>query len=71
MQTRRHDGPRWHRSSGASAHTPFDGDTVFALASGGAPLAHSRPRAVEVARIGSAAADCMTRAIARAIHHAL
>jgi L-aminopeptidase/D-esterase-like protein len=53
------------------AHTPFDGDTVFALASGAAPLAHPRPRAVEVARIGSAAADCVTRAIARAIHHAL
>jgi len=49
-------------------HTPFDGDTVFALASGAVPLA--RPRAIEVARIGSAAADCMTRAIARAIHHA-
>ena len=52
------------------AHTPFDGDTVFALASGGAPLGHGQLRALEVARIGSAGADCVTRAIARAVHHA-
>jgi L-aminopeptidase/D-esterase-like protein len=52
------------------AHTPFDGDTVFALASGGSLLGRPPLRAVQVARIGSAAADCMTRAIARAVHHA-
>jgi L-aminopeptidase/D-esterase-like protein len=51
------------------AHTPFDGDTVFALASGDSPLGPRQLRAVEVARIGAAAADCMTRAIARAVHH--
>jgi len=52
------------------AHTPFDGDAVFALASGGSPLGATPQRAAEIARIGSAAADCTSRAIARAIHHA-
>jgi L-aminopeptidase/D-esterase-like protein len=44
------------------AHTPFDGDIVF-VAAKGAPLGPQRH--VEVARIGSAAADCLARAIAR------
>jgi L-aminopeptidase/D-esterase-like protein len=45
------------------AHTPFDGDTVFALSTGkGTPLPPDR-----LARIGSAAADCLARAIMRAI----
>jgi len=52
------------------AHTPFDGDTVFALASGSVALARHPLRAAHVARIGSAAADCLSRAIARAVHHA-
>jgi L-aminopeptidase/D-esterase-like protein len=52
------------------AHTPFDGDTVFALASGSAALSRDRVRAAHVARIGSAAADCLSRAIARAVHQA-
>jgi L-aminopeptidase/D-esterase-like protein len=51
------------------AHTPFDGDTVFALASGAVPLDDTQRRAAHVGRIGSAAADCMARAIARAVHH--
>ncbi|HWJ34517.1 MAG TPA: P1 family peptidase [Steroidobacteraceae bacterium] len=51
------------------AHTPFDGDTVFALASGAVPLDANLQRAAHVGRIGSAAADCMARAIARAVHH--
>jgi L-aminopeptidase/D-esterase-like protein len=51
------------------AHTPFDGDTVFALASGASSL-DARRRPAELARIGSAAADCVTRAIGRAVHHA-
>jgi L-aminopeptidase/D-esterase-like protein len=46
------------------AHTPFDGDIVFAVAKG--------ERAVEshaeVALIGSAAADCLARAIARGVY---
>lgn len=49
------------------AHTPFDGDTVFSLASGGRPLGRDAPRAAQVARIGSAAADCLSRAIVRAV----
>jgi L-aminopeptidase/D-esterase-like protein len=52
------------------AHTPFDGDTVFALANGGSPLGRPPLRAAQIARIGSAAADCVSRAIARAAHHA-
>lgn len=47
------------------AHTPFDGDIVFAAASGAYPLGPSRHG--EVARIGSAAADCLARAIARGV----
>jgi L-aminopeptidase/D-esterase-like protein len=52
------------------AHTPFDGDTIFALASGALQLHGNAQRAYHVARIGSAAADCMARAIARAVHFA-
>jgi L-aminopeptidase/D-esterase-like protein len=50
------------------AHTPLDGDTVFALATGGARLQAGVPRAVQLARIGSAAADCLARAIARGVY---
>ena len=50
------------------AHTPFDGDTIFALASGALPLPGDLRRAAHIARIGSAAADCLARAIARAVH---
>jgi len=50
------------------AHTPFDGDTIFALASGAKELDENQLRAVHVGRIGSAAADCLARAIARAVH---
>ncbi len=49
-------------------HTPFDGDSIFALA-----LAGWGPDAVDpvlLARIGSLAADCMARAIGRALWHA-
>lgn len=48
-------------------HTPFDGDTVFALSTAG------RSGDVDPARlsqIGSAAADCLARAVARAVWHA-
>ncbi len=51
------------------AHTPFDGDTIFALAGGTVALDETRQRASQIGRIGSAAADCMARAIARAVHH--
>jgi L-aminopeptidase/D-esterase-like protein len=50
------------------AHTPFDGDTVFAFASGELALEENTMRAAQVGRIGSAAADCLARAIARAVH---
>jgi L-aminopeptidase/D-esterase-like protein len=50
------------------AHTPYDGDTIFALASGELPLEQTSPRAAQIGRIGSAAADCMARAITRAAH---
>lgn len=44
------------------AHTPFDGDTVFALSTGtGAVVAPD-----QLARIGAAAASCLARAIMRA-----
>ena len=56
------------------AHTPFDGDTVFALATGRMALpdaagGDTRIPAV-VGAIGAAAADCMERAIARAVYAA-
>lgn len=49
------------------AHTPSDGDLVFALSTntrtGDTPVA-------DVASLGNAAAHCLTRAIARAVFHA-
>jgi L-aminopeptidase/D-esterase-like protein len=50
------------------AHTPFDGDTVFALAAGDVQLSKQQSRAAHIGRIGSAAADCLARAISRAAH---
>jgi len=44
-------------------HTPFDGDTVFALATGTGPAAS--PAAL--LQLGSAAADCLARAVMRAL----
>jgi L-aminopeptidase/D-esterase-like protein len=52
------------------AHTPFDGDTVFAVASGARSLPGTETRAAAIARLGSAAADCLSRAIARAVYAA-
>lgn len=48
------------------AHTPMDGDLVFAAATGSAPA----PTDAEVLMIGHAAATCLARAIARGIHKA-
>jgi L-aminopeptidase/D-esterase-like protein len=48
------------------AHTPFDGDTVFALSTRSGPLAG----ADELARLGAAAASCLARAIMRAVTEA-
>jgi L-aminopeptidase/D-esterase-like protein len=49
-------------------HTPFDGDIVFAVSTAKRNLAAMRDR--EVMRIGSIAADCVTRAIARGVYEA-
>jgi len=46
-------------------HTPLDGDTVFALATGKKPMADP---VLDMVRIGAAAARCLSRAIARAIY---
>ena len=50
------------------AHGPTDGDVVFAIATGKRPL--PEPRALSLTRIGSHAADCLARAIARGVHAA-
>ncbi|NND50227.1 MAG: P1 family peptidase, partial [Rhizobiales bacterium] len=50
------------------AHTPFDGDTVFALATGVVDLPEPRPRAV--AALGALGADTLARAIARGVYEA-
>ena len=52
------------------AHTPFDGDTVFAVASGEIALGADLARAAQLARLGAAAADCLARAIARGVFEA-
>jgi L-aminopeptidase/D-esterase-like protein len=50
------------------SHTPFDGDTVFALATGTIELEPAGP--MGVAKIGAMAADCMARAVARGVYEA-
>lgn len=50
------------------AHTPFDGDTVFAVSTG--RLALEGPPALAVARLGHLAADCLARAVARGVYEA-
>ncbi|WP_421723032.1 P1 family peptidase [Bauldia sp.] len=49
------------------SHTPFDGDLVFALATGAVPL---NDRAYDMIALGAAAASCTARAIARGVHAA-
>ncbi|TNE67089.1 MAG: peptidase S58 family protein [Alphaproteobacteria bacterium] len=46
-------------------HTPFDGDTVFAMATGTRPL--DGPLAPVMAVLGTLAADCVVRAIEKAL----
>jgi len=68
------------------AHTGFDGDVVFAAATGQTTIGQTTigqttigqaatggdmARAIALTRIGSAAADCLSRAIARGVHAAL
>jgi len=48
-------------------HTPLDGDTVFALSTAARPGSLT---AYELATLGAAAADCLARAVARAVYWA-
>lgn len=48
------------------SHAPYDGDTIFAVCPDAAGTASSD----EVMRLGSAAADCMSRAVARGVWEA-
>ncbi len=47
------------------SHTPFDGDTIFVLATGATALADPRP--VSLALLGAMAADTVARALARGV----
>lgn len=47
-------------------HTPFDGDTLFVLATGAVALPEPRPAFLSL--LGSMAADCVARAIARGVY---
>lgn len=49
-------------------HTPFDGDVVFALSTADKPLPD--PAELALARLGTAAADTLARAVARGVHTA-
>lgn len=49
-------------------HAPFDGDVVFVLATGARPL--DEPHAWHLTRLGTLAADCLTRAIGRGVFEA-
>jgi len=50
------------------AHSPLDGDTVFALSTGRIPIGDEP--LTTLSRCGLAAADCVTRAIARGVYEA-
>ena len=50
-------------------HSPFDGDVVFGLATGAQEIA-ADIRPYQLARLGSLAADCLARAVARGVHAA-
>ena len=49
-------------------HAPFDGDVVFAISTAARPLPDGADMAV--ARLGALAADCLARAVARAVFEA-
>lgn len=49
-------------------HTPFDGDVVFVVSTAQQVLPEPAP--LSLAALGSLAADCVTRAIARGVHQA-
>jgi len=64
MATAAHDGIA---RAIVPAHSPFDGDLVFALTTG---VRHTDKGDQDLARIGHAASLCLARAISRAIYHA-
>lgn len=49
-------------------HAPFDGDVVFALSTGRQPLGEAPD--FMIARLGTLAADCLARAVARGVYAA-
>jgi L-aminopeptidase/D-esterase-like protein len=54
------------------SHTMFDGDTIFCMATNkkelpDTPGFFAAPKAMALTEVGRAAADCMTRAIIRAV----
>ena len=49
-------------------HTPFDGDIVLGVSTSKRPV--GEPRARNLMRLGSIAADCLSRAIARGVYEA-
>jgi len=51
------------------AHTPLDGDTVFVLATGEGPTIATDDYGA-LAQLGTAAADCVARAVARGVYEA-
>ncbi len=50
-------------------HSPFDGDVVFGLATGAREI-NADIRPYQLTRLGSLAADCLARAVARGVHAA-
>lgn len=48
------------------AHTPMDGDTLFAISTEAKPI--SEPRAVALSELGAAAARCVARALSKGIY---
>ena len=61
MATAAHDG---FARALVPAHTPMDGDLIFAVATGARALGHP---IIDTLELGHAAATCMARAIARAM----
>ena len=61
MATAAHDG---FARALVPAHTPMDGDLIFAASTGARPLGHP---VIDTLDMGHAAATCMARAIARAM----
>ncbi|MEP3247665.1 MAG: P1 family peptidase [Sneathiella sp.] len=49
-------------------HTPMDGDTIFTVSTEKKEL--DQPEPLALARLGAIAADCVARAVARAVYHA-